>query len=358
MPDRLTRVSDDEQARCRRPPRRPGRRRRRRDPPAPGSLPGRSTSSDVDRCRGGRGRVCRRSQPRTRAWCRPATRPVSPACQSPSVTWRQSPLSRRRARARACASCAAGRRRRRGSRAGRRPRARAAPGACVVVLARCGRDVDRRGERDLAAVRAPHRGAGAERQVRELLGLAAADRQPPQLRRAVLRAQEREPAAVRRPRAARSRRCRASAAARRRRRPAAATGCGTAAVGLGVDRAQHVDDPSAVGRQRGLLGHGDLGQVVDGASRRVTTGSFVITDGRGSLASSAGWSRCGAKWQAAWWRWSVVGSSVRQISRSGWTSGPTGQRGWKRHPDGGWCGSAGSASATHARAGSARPAVA
>ena len=42
---------------------------------------------------------------------------------------------------------------------------------------------------------------------------------------------------------------------------------------------------------------------------------------------------------------SPTGSVSRQASRPSSTSGPIGQRGWKRQPDGGWCGSAGSASA-------------
>ena len=100
---------------------------------------------------------------------------------SPRASRRRSPggtpLWTRRARAGACAWSAAGRPRRPGSPAARRPPARWRR----LALARAGRPA--RAERDAAPVRAPQRRAGAERQGGQLLGLAAAHRQQPQLGR-------------------------------------------------------------------------------------------------------------------------------------------------------------------------------
>jgi hypothetical protein len=166
-------------------------------------------------------------------------------------------------------------------------RCRAAPRPRRIVLAGSGVQVDRRGERDGPAVRAPHRPAGAQRQRGELLGFAAAGRQQPDLRRAVGGSQERDPRAVRRP---------------RRRRVGAAPGellrlavagadppeVAHGAVGVGIHRAQHVHGVASVRCDRRLFRHRQGEQIVDA----LASGHGVLL----VLCCSGAWA---AKWQAA-----------------------------------------------------------
>ena len=114
------------------------------------------------------------------------------------------------------------------------------------------------GEREVSAAGAPHRGAGTERQLGDLVGLTPVGGEQVHL----ALADEREPGAVGRPRGG----------------GVAATGgqpaCGTAGRGHGpqlvdvavrvpVEGAEHVDHAAAVGRQRRLGRDREVGQVVD-----------------------------------------------------------------------------------------------
>ncbi len=135
----------------------------------------------------------------------------------------------------------------------------AGPGGVVFAFVRG--EVDRGGEGDLRAVRAPDRGARAERERGDLLGLTAIRGQQPHLGGTVLGAQEREPGAVRRPGG-----CQVCGAAGQPPRRTAAGGDLPERPGVlvlvPVGGAQDVDDPGAVRRNRRLLGELEGGQVV------------------------------------------------------------------------------------------------